>query len=600
MKQSKISKIQELLSLFASEFPNGWLDSFQWDNEEDSEESYCQIRNKIEEFHQESFYLLASSILSGEYILRGNIVNDLIAFINRLYDSELKTDESNILKNLNVKEFNNLTKEYIQIIQSYRYLLADLDNKYELNHIDYIVNAYRKNSDVCNNSFCGLCFPILITITRIDHLLSSDKHTITKLILCHNDLEEIIKNPIITSKNKVVLSILNEKCLFLLKKLLIDDNRDFDFLIDFKHHHYDTANLRFIYLDKYDRYFEFYRTEAYSNENLGRELDRKSYENKLSIGLHTLLIKYYKDSNGTDKSQIDNILSDFNELYKRLMSTFSKRPFDKYALRTMINYMYNCNISYKMRNMNTSYSFENLQDDINEIIRLQNSTGIFNFYPFRKAILWLKEYFESHNTLSEMQSKQYRELLSLCIEKFEKSIQWCKEMCFFPIQNTYSECITKVDDFGPVFVASSFCRPVKYQNLRDELNEYKNLALSIDNQIAIREDRIKLEKLKLEIENSKNRQIEILSFFSAVITFIFGTIGFFAENKNNDFIHLVYSIFGLGAILLIFVCGIHLVTMKKEDSFVEYFKHPRTWFCIITLLACFILIVWMFFSINNL
>lgn len=173
-------------------------------------------------------------------------------------------------------------------------------------------------------------------------------------------------------------------------------------------------------------------------------------------------------------------------------------------------------------------------------------------------------------------------------------------MNFYPIQSLFRECLTVVRDFGAVFVASSFCRPISYNKLKDELDVYKNKALYLDNEIEVRKERLELVKIKKDIDNSRTRDIEVLSFFTAIITFIFGTIGFFAENKNSDFLHLMYSIFGLGAILLIFVSGIHLVTVRKEENPWDYFKHPRAWFCILTIVASAALLVWLIINVNAL
>lgn len=309
-----------------------------------------------------------------------------------------------------------------------------------------------------------------------------------------------------------------------------------------------------------------------------------------------MLMKNYKDSKGTVLPQIDNILKGFDSLYEELDNKFTKRSFDKYALRTLKNYMYNSELSFKMKEY--AYTLDRMKKDIQHIIGLQYSTGIFNFYPYRKAIVWLNQYFDSHVEWTELDLNDFRELMKKCIDQFEQSIEWCRAMSFFPIQNPYRECIVTVADFGVVFTPSTFCRPVRYERLKEELNEYKSRVLYIDNEIAIRKERLELNKIKKSIDNSKVRELEILSFFVALITFLFGTISFFAENKNNDFIHLLYSVFGLGAILLIFVCGIYLITIRKEKNFSDYFKHPRMWFCILTILISLGMLVWLIVNVS--
>ena len=81
-------------------------------------------------------------------------------------------------------------------------------------------------------------------------------------------------------------------------------------MIDFKHKHYDTGKIDLGYLKGMDKYFEFYRAENYSNDELGNELDIRARNNALPIGQYSLLMKYYKDSKSTQKTQIDNIIKD--------------------------------------------------------------------------------------------------------------------------------------------------------------------------------------------------------------------------------------------------------------------------------------------------
>lgn len=378
---------------------------------------------------------------------------------------------------------------------------------------------------------------------------------------------------------------------FLIKKLLIEDNKDFDFLIDFVPRHYDASTLNISFFKELDEKFEFYRNEVYSNESYTMELDAEAINRSLKIGEYALLMKCYKDSPNTVLSQIENILADFKKLHSILWSKFDRRPFDRYALNTLKNYMYNCCLSFRMKDDN--YTFGDLSKDILEVVDMQRRTGVYNFYPFRKAIEFILKTFKTNSELSEKDMGSQKKLLQKCITWFEEAIEWCHATKFYPIQCLYNECIVTVDKFGAVFIASNYCRPVKYEKLKDELNRYKNQLLSIGNEIEVRKERIEISKVRKEIDESRMKQVEILSFFTAIITFLFGTIGFFAKNENVSFYQLVSSIFGLGGVLLIFVCGIHLVTMRREKSFIDYFCHPRMWFCLFTIIVSIIGIIWL-------
>lgn len=592
------TRIEQIVKLFKDSFPLGWANGFVWDSDH-GEESFISFRDKVDAFENKLFPLFAQSVLSAEYLIRRDFPKTLDLLYELLTNGELYDDDVNQYKSVAIRSFNEMTYELGSVIRRLRYLLTMLNNKYEERQTKFVVNAYRIKKERSSKSTYGRYYDMLLDITQIDHFLSYDRHDIRRLIIYHNELSRGVDSKNLSDNSIMVLDILNEKCLFLLKKLLIDDEKVFSYMIDFQPYHYDARVFPFKYFAEVDSRFDFYRTEKYSNDPIGNELDTLARKKRLPIGLFPLLMKYYKDSKDTRKIQIENILDDFDEFYDSLLEQFTQRPLDIYALDTLKNYMYNCHFSFKMNEK--SYSFEQLKDDLDTIMGIQDQTGILNFYPYRKAFKKALELLHNNESLEKEALDDYKEFLGFCIEKFNEAIKWCRANCFYPLQNCYRECLVPVANFGAVFLASSYCRPVKYEKLNDELNTFKNQALLVDNEIALREEKMEMKQLKKDIDNSRTRELEILSVYTAIITFLFGTIGFFADDNNNsDFLHLLFSIFGLGAILLIFVSGIHLVTMRKEDKVGDYFKHPRAWFCIVTILASISLLIWLIIKVNAL
>ena len=98
--------------------------------------------------------------------------------------------------------------------------------------------------------------------------------------------------------------------------------------------------------------------------------------------------------------------------------------------------------------------------------------------------------------------------------------------------------MVKVDGLGEVFIASSFCRPVKYGKLEDELKTFKNQSLLVDNEIALHEEKVELKKIRDDINHARTKEIEVLSVFTAIITFLFGTIGFLRRTRTTIFFTL--------------------------------------------------------------
>lgn len=591
------TKIEQIVRIYKETFQLGWIDGYDW-NQDNSSQSSETVIDKLKTFEETVFNLFAQSVLSGEYLIKWNYAQTLDSLFELLNNGELYDEEENKYKTVAIQFFNSLIYELSAIIRDFRHLLTTLNNKYEYRPTKYIVNAYKRRRDFITSTNFGRLYDILISITRIDHFLSNDKRTISDLIIYHTELSKELENKNLNNNTILALSIINEKCLFLLKKLLIDDNQVFDFMIDFEHKQYDTRNFKLKYFSEIDKRFDFYRSDVYQNEPFGDELDYKAHQQSLPFGQFTLLMKYYLDSPKTRRVQIDNILKDFDESYNALSIHLTKRPIDRYALGTLKNFMYNCRFSFMMRE--SSYTLKQLEEGLEDIIGIQEQTGIYNYYPYKKAFEKALLLFDNNKFLDKIELYDYKRFFELCITKFSEAINWCRTNYFYPIQNTYRECLVRVAGFGVVFMASTYSRPVRYEKLRDDLNTFKSKVLFIENEISLREEKKELSILKEDINNSRSKEIEILSVFTAVITFLFGTIGFFADNKNNDFIHLIYSSFGLGAILMIFVSGIHIITMKKEESISDYFKHPRMWFSIITIVISIVLLIWLIIKVNKL
>ena len=590
MKQTNIDQVAELITV---SFPMDWMSIYDWSDK--IEESLSSIEAKLSKFQADAFRLFAQSVLRGEYVVRPDYQSKLVRLIDLMSECELYDDDTNALKSNAIREFNQIIYSLVEVIKGYKYLLTTLNNKYSGKQPRFIINAYRVKYRKEFTDKYSILYNILFNLMRIDHTLSYGKKTIEELVLYQHELVRLINDKGESSEILQILDILKKKCLFLLKKLLIDDNRAFDYMIDFRPYHYDAGKLDLGDLREVDELFEFYRAESYSNDAKGNDLDVRARNNNLPIGQYALLMKYYKDSKQTSDTQIENILADFNKLYDSIILRFKKRPIDIYALGTLKNYMYNCRFSFLMNA--PSYTFDRLKTDLNEIIGIQYKTGILNFYPYRKAFDKAFQMFRLEDSNDKAKLEDYKSFLQKCITSFSEAMQWCETNYFYPIQNTFRECLNPFKGFGAVFIASSFCRPVRYDKLRDELNDYKSKLLLLDNEIFMREEQEQMRNLKMDIDNSRTREVEILSIFTAIITFLFGAIGFYSDNNEHDFEHLIFSIFGLGSVLMIFVCGIHLMTMRKEQTVKEYFKHPRMWFCILTILFCMGMIIWLLANI---
>lgn len=586
--------LEELINRTKELFPVDWLEKYDWINI--SSDELCSLYATIEEYINEAFVIFARSILSGEYVRSAtfiNILDRLIEVVCQETNGENSPDNKNSVQ-VYYSEISSLLKFNIN---RYKHFLTKLDNRYEVSSPKYIVNAFSIGDKGETHVMSGY-FDVLFDIVKYDHLLSGDKESIRTLILHHSFIKKNLDEYPYEKNLKKVIEILDQKSLFLLKKLLIEDANEFNYLIDFKPHHYSVSSCEVNFFSEFDTAFEFYRSNKYREDSYVRDLYQKSLDEKLRMSDMALLMKYYKDFTDTSLFQIEKLIEQFKKKYTQLYKQNKSRKYDVYALHTLKNYMYNCRLSFKISR--TEYTFDELEKDMQEIANIQNATGILNFYPYQKAIEFITNEIEKKKDLSRQTTEQYLKRLDFYLRKCEDAINWCEEQCFIPIQNIYEESIANVENFGHVLVPSTFCRPINYAKRRHVLSGYKTQALFLRNELSLREEREEIEAIKQQIDKSHWKNIELLSIFTAIITFLFGTVSFMANGVNTNITQQIFNIVAIGVVLLLFVSAIAVVTMQRENEHRDYWKHPRLYFLVVSMLVFIGLLVYILWAAKSL
>lgn len=579
-----ILKIEKLVASTRELFPVDWLDRYDWNNI--TEQEWVSIYDKINKYAEDAFVCIAKSILSGEYLIRQNVI-DVLDGLKDLLCHETTIDNTNIYKHRIQKNYEEVSSLLEFNINRYKQFITKLDNRYAVSSPRFLVNVFTIGSQKGENHPMAGYFDVLFDIVEFDYLLSGDKDSIRTLILHHSRINDLAESPF-DKELKRVLEVLDQKSLFLLKKLMIEDTNEFDYLIDFKLQHYNASSCRTGFFSDFDKSFEFYRRNNYTEDSYVRNLYQKSLEGKLRIGQMALLMKCYKDLPDTTLIQIDNLIKDFDKKYECLYKLHKSRKYDNYALRTLKNYMYNCRLSFKISS--DGYSFESLENDMQNIMNIQKVTGVFNFYPYYKAIEFIIKLVEKGKEHSKQELELYLSRLDFYIDKCAEAINWCEEQRFIPIQNVYNDSISKVDDFGVVLVPSTFCRPINYDKRRHVLNGHKTHALFLRNELSLREEREEIRAIQQQIDKSHWKNIELLSIFTAIITFLFGTVSFMANGANTTITQQIFNVVAIGLVLLLFVSAIAVVTIQRDKEHSEYWNHPRVIFLIATIVISVILL----------
>lgn len=301
--------------------------------------------------------------------------------------------------------------------------------------------------------------------------------------------------------------------------------------------------------------------------------------------IYITLFDYYRKF-AKQQTQIDNILEDFSVLYNHAIHDLQD-DFDLYAWRTMINYIHNCRLSYLLYRRKKKLTFEELKQAIDKIDALQQDTCIQNFYPYKKACEYLIELLKKE--LKDRNITNYQEkfeLLEKLIEDFERTLKWCHSKHFYPIQLPRDFCRVEGLEIK-LMLPSTFSKSINYPKLFENLDEFKRELRFLKESLRMIEQTKELNSLKDSLKASEKKYIEIGGIFVSAITFLFGTINIFTNDKTSP-LQMFISTMGLGILLILFASLLVLVVNKNRfDSF-------KTWlFALIvigyTVLLCFII-----------
>lgn len=583
--------IEECKCKYSDSFPVDWIEKLNWNTPDDSIASYKVGFSQINDFVNLIFVLLSKSALSGEYIHNVDKMPLVFDEIKELTAHEYASPVPSITNELKEKlynEYENIDKEIRICLAHYHSLWSLVSDKIDISDHDYIFNVFSVKGNLTGNRLLTGVVRFVIPLCKVDHMLSFAKGSISDLILLREDLK-MEQQKYSDGEIGLIYRALFDKCSFLLKKMLHVSGKS-EYCFNFKSYSIRDEDINIESLSELYKKFEFLHGQNFDNKDIVN-WQNKYILKKIRISEIVMLMKHYQKDGGT-LQQIDNLLSYFNKVYRQLYKKVINKNFNRHALNTTMNYLYNCRLSYKIQQ--PKYSYKDLVCDMQEIDNVQSETGIRNFYPYRKAVLFLIDNItkdvenysleESENILREKMC-----LLEKYIECLEKSINWCKNQNFYPFQLMFNECSIKYETLNiRIFIPSSFTRPIEYKPLLDEIVKYKSEVVFFHNKIDLLKEKKDIEKLKLDIAKSERKYIEILGVFTAVITFLFGTIDFFSTTKETR--ELIYSSLALGLILLLFTSSIYFLTIPRLNKFADYFCHPRFWFFGIASIIYFIIL----------
>lgn len=553
--------LADVIHKYEELFSADWITALDWSNEE---KAYADGRNKIDEFSKYCFINLSKSILSGEYI--PNNLNPLLDQFKETLLKDYLPDDDLPLKLALSSTYSELDGDIQLLLTHYKALIFQVKEKVDIAYHDYLFAVFSTRRENCKHRILQQIIHYVIPLCSLDHRLSYDEDEIQHLILRRKEIKYEM-DKVGDEESKSIYEVLNEKCSFLLKKLIRFKGQT-EYSIDFESIELSQLDIQVNIFVNFDNFFQFLHEEDHKDIANKKEWERKCRDKTASFLEMVLLMRYYKNHGGNEK-QVKKLIENFDEKQDEYLPP---TDFDRYAIDTLRNYMYNCNLSFSLKN--NQLTFKKLQTQISQVDSLQKQTYIYNFYPYHKIVNYLLSDIRSDILHNKPEEEIHEKItyISCLIEKLIFNLKWCEKHNFYPFQLPYEECLCIREGFeAPLFIPSACAKPIDYAKLESNVVEYKNNLSVLKNEVALYKERQRIEGLKNEIAKSKRNYIEILALFSTIITFIFSSVTIFTDKKSDlTLLEKVENTAIIGFLLLIFCCTLYLITLPKVSKPKEF------------------------------
>ena len=584
--------IEKLTEEYENKFSDGWLEKVDW-SEDKEKESYLKCKALIDSYSELFFVTFSYSILSGEFLDKKDIIDGKIKEITQATTKEYGNpiEGGSVFNKKILEEFDVLNKSIQSACLEYKGIIKFYPSHYNAIHNNYRFRVYRQVKNTNSNNKISYFGVIVVEICKFDFYFENEDDSFKNLILLKDMIKNLLKKE--TSNDIInVFSICIEKIDFLVKKLLPYSGTSV-YSIDFTDYQLGLKDIKLKNFDYLWRQYELFScissdATSVSTNPLIDHYQRKAFGGNIKFSELILLMRVYcKDKNSSD-IQIRNIFELFDSKYNSCTQK-TLHEFDKYALHSMRNLMYNCRLSYFLQQK--SYTINSLKDDMEVIEDFQSKTGVTNYFHFQLAIEYLLK--KAKEQISFDALKTIKELLNKYVVSYNKAISQCKKNGFYPLQLMFEECSFYIEDLREtVFIPSSFSQPVNYRKLEEKVDDYRIRCLQIENKLDLLKEQESINELKKNLETTTSKYIEIGGIFVAVLSLLFSVVSF--TNTKMDVSDIALHSFGIGFILLMFVSCIYVLTLKRDCKLSEIFKSLRFWvfafLLIISAIALYIII----------
>lgn len=562
-KKRSLILVADITKLFQVSFPDGWIDALDWSGEKESRNSYFVGKGRISDAENKLFVLFSKTVMQGDHL---RFSADKIDTLFDICANEIVETEDNKLKSSLLKDFQQLltklraaillTKFYFHITSEI-YATRDTRKK-TLNFIE--INELSTKSD----SWLTL-LDTIIDIWMFEFRFSYDQKKIREMLVSKEHLERAKANIADDGVRKNVELAISEIDILLLKLSYFAKNQRIEYQFNFKNTVVASEAIDKNENETYSNYLRFINPGKYITEEDVYQWQSHPNKQWARLGQMVLLMRYYTKVT-RNITQAENLLEEYDSFCKeKVKSMFYE--FNKYSLRSVRVYMYNCLFSLKCK-LPQKFSFEDIRNSLDQIETIQCMCMIYNYHPYQKAIEYtiksLKD--DIANKVNKSVLIEKLDCLNHWKNLFHDKIEWCKQNQCYAFQLTFREC-TELGKGYKLFHPSSFSRPLKFDEIIKKRDKLDWECFMLENELEKYEDVLSLQEAQKKIDNMERKNMEQMGLFITITTLLVGFLSIFIGNDGSvSIIEKMRYVVALGCILIVFVCIGYLAVRDKSDK----------------------------------
>lgn len=557
-----------------------------------------ELEKNLETFFLELNCFINKTILEGTYITTPNIFKTLNA---KFLELSAISEEYTHIKSVDPKTIKNYLDTYMYQINMSLLFVGKINRLYSqgiptFTNLEIFLD--KKNTIFTKYEDLIQLLEYNIELSKIDHLFINEESLIKELFKYKNDIKNI-RITVSLVKDTELRNSFNDITHALLLKV--------EFLIDKwrARHSFKLKDENFKYIDLFTdkRYSDITRIQEYKSKILylynvnghdSSSILRKEYQkilskckvnelitnintlNKLNLfDLHTL-IKYYKDE-VKDSQKLKKLIQVFrnkenNNRSENIHNIFCIHISKQYCLNNYFSL-------YCDEFLKSTDGIDKLEYRINKFteeylqIKKESTHLTDNFFLdfkfLKTSLLFLEKQFlknkDNTHDIIKRTSDFFNVTLQKTINVFDSKIQWSLKNNNYIFKLPFEESLVKYKDIN-IYFSSSFLLPKINDEILDARNflssDYQKLNLKYSTEHEIQD----IYNLKEDYKKENKKTIEIVTLFTAIVSFIVGSIGGF------KFITDIYSAISFVAIFGLCLLSFVLTIMKliRKDGIVNY------------------------------